>query len=505
MGVVTSPEISKLSQLQIDADKDWQGYNITNLGSQGYDVHKKLLEINKKGFGHICGTTEKPTINEQYDNITDTWSIKAYKNNSYDNGAGFSLSSYGYVTGGCYEGYGKTATERYDPISDSWQIKANLNQKRFYNAAFSLKGYAYTAGGQSSVTAGNLSSVERYDDIANLWTVKASLGTARRGLGAFSLDGYGYVVGGIGGSAITEQYDDVADSWTTKANLNTGRDRFAYFALNGYGYVAAGYSDGSKLNTILSGTAFTGGGNYLVRFGNRENSRFCFQSPKMYSVIVEDATDITKVGKAVVQLKPHFVIDKLGGDRFLVNVNMGLGFTAGGFTDSNSAVTEKYDDIANSWTTKANLNTARNALAGFSLNGYGYTAGGTGGTNVTEKYDDTADTWTTKANLNTARGCLAGFSLNGYGYTAGGYTSSNSAVTEKYDDIANSWTTKANLNTARRYLTGFSLNSYGYTAGGLTSSNSAVTEKYDDIANSWTTKANLNTARQGLAGFSLKI
>ncbi len=138
---------------------------------------------------------------------------------------------------------------------------------------------------------------------------------------------------------------------------------------------------------------------------------------------------------------------------------------------------------------------------------FGYTTGGLdpsfANSAVTEKYADVANSWTAKANLNTARYNLAGFSLNGFGYTAGGSTGSNSAVCEKYDDVANSWTTKANLNTARYNLAGFSLNGFGYTAGGTTGSNSAVTEKYDDVANTWTAKANLNTAIYNLAGFSL--
>ena len=87
------------------------------------------------------------------------------------------------------------------------------------------------------------------------------------------------------------------------------------------------------------------------------------------------------------------------------------GYTAGGNTTPD---TEKYDDVANTWTVKANLNTARRYPAGFSLNSYGYTAGGYNGFySITEKYAAAANTWTVKANLNTARYGLAGFSLNG--------------------------------------------------------------------------------------------
>ena len=68
----------------------------------------------------------------------------------------------------------------------------------------------------------------------------------------------------------------------------------------------------------------------------------------------------------------------------------------------------------------------------------GYTAGGYSTIVVTEKYDDVGDIWTIKANLNTGRYRLSGFGLNGYGYTAGG----SPCAVEKYDDVENIWTTK---------------------------------------------------------------
>jgi len=109
---------------------------------------------------------------------------------------------------------------------------------------------------------------------------------------------------------------------------------------------------------------------------------------------------------------------------------------------------------------------------------YGYTAGGwvtgTGISAITEKYDDVANTWTAKANLNTARADLAGFSQNGYGYTAGGYVAAVSAVTEKYDDVANTWTAKANLNTARNHLAGFDIPAAAATISGYVKSRSGI-------------------------------
>ncbi len=173
------------------------------------------------------------------------------------------------------------------------------------------------------------------------------------------------------------------------------------------------------------------------------------------------------------------------------------GYSVGGTTDTNEV--EKYDNVLNTWTVKTDLNTGRSKIVGFQLNGYGYAVGGSF-EQTTEKYDDVLNTWTAKSLINTGTDGSAGFSLNSYGYYTGGFD--NVTTTQTYDDISDTWTTKATLNTGREYLSGFMLNSYGYVAGGYATDYSNVTEKYDDISNTWTNKATLNTAREFITGFS---
>jgi len=191
----------------------------------------------------------------------------------------------------------------------------------------------------------------------------------------------------------------------------------------------------------------------------------------------------------------------------------GYGYTVGGSTGSNSSVTEKYNDTTDIWSPRANLNTARYSLAGFSLNGYGYAIGGYNGTasysNRTEKYDDTTNTWSPTINLIIARYSHAGFSLNGYGYVTGGWSPTLGgmlAISEKYNPSTNSWTnlgSSAWINNGRWQLAGFSLNGHGYVAGGDDFfATYASTEMYSDTTNTWTIKASLNTAKTGLTGFS---
>jgi hypothetical protein len=175
----------------------------------------------------------------------------------------------------------------------------------------------------------------------------------------------------------------------------------------------------------------------------------------------------------------------------------GYGFTSCGYTNTYVGTTERFDDIANSHTARANA-TARDRLTGYAFGGYGFTSCGYTGSNVgtTQRFDDTANSHTARANA-TARSYLAGYAFGGYGFTSCGYTSSNVGTTQRFDDTANSHTARANA-TARSYLAGYAFGGYGFTSCG---SSTGTTERFDDIANSHTARANA-TARDRLAGYA---
>jgi hypothetical protein len=177
----------------------------------------------------------------------------------------------------------------------------------------------------------------------------------------------------------------------------------------------------------------------------------------------------------------------------------GYGFTSCGYINGNSGTTERFDDVANSHTARANA-TARYGLAGYAFNGYGFTSCGSG-TGTTQRFDDVANSHTARANA-TARSYLTGYAFGGYGFTSCGHTGSGSGVgtTERFDDVANSHTARASA-TARRELAGYAFNGYGFTSCGYTGSSVGTTERFDDTANSHTTRANA-TARRDLAGYA---
>jgi hypothetical protein len=178
----------------------------------------------------------------------------------------------------------------------------------------------------------------------------------------------------------------------------------------------------------------------------------------------------------------------------------GYGFTSCGYTSSIVGTTERFDDTANSHTTRANA-TARRYLTGYAFGGYGFTSCGYTGDIVgtTERFDDVANSHTARANA-TARIYLTGYAFGGYGFTSCGYTTAAVGTTERFDDVANSHTARANA-TARRYLAGYAFGDYGFTSCGYTTAAVGTTERFDDVANSHTARANA-TARYDLAGYA---
>ncbi len=186
-------------------------------------------------------------------------------------------------------------------------------------------------------------------------------------------------------------------------------------------------------------------------------------------------------------------------DRGLVRINGGFGFTSCG---NMTGTTERFDDAANTHTGRANA-TARNYLAGYSLNGLGFTSCGNTGVDVgtTERFDDAVNTHTARLAA-TVRDYLAGYSLGGKGFTSCGHIGAITGITQRFDDDANTHTARTAA-TARRYLAGYGMNNYGFTSCGQDGGgNVGTTERFDDDANNHTARL-AATARQFPAGYSL--
>ena len=192
-------------------------------------------------------------------------------------------------------------------------------------------------------------------------------------------------------------------------------------------------------------------------------------------------------------------------------------YVIGGGLDNNvptNSVVE-YDPATGKWTKKADMPTARGLLSTAVMNGKIYAIGGARfweavpdvGLSTIEEYDPVADKWTEKADMPTARYVHTSSVVDGKIYVIGGATvfSFVSAV-EEYDPATDTWTKKANMPTATMLHSASVLNGKIYIMGGQiplplppsTIANSKV-EEYDPVTDTWTEKADMSTARCLLA------
>jgi N-acetylneuraminic acid mutarotase len=121
-----------------------------------------------------------------------------------------------------------------------------------------------------------------------------------------------------------------------------------------------------------------------------------------------------------------------------------------------------------------------------------------------EEYDPATDTWTTKADMPTARFGLSTSVVNGKIYAFGGARNcveSAFSTVEEYDPATDTWTTKADMPTARLYLSTSAVNGKIYAIGGTglacqgTGGPLWTVEEYDPATDTWATKAHMPTAK----------
>jgi len=112
------------------------------------------------------------------------------------------------------------------------------------------------------------------------------------------------------------------------------------------------------------------------------------------------------------------------------------------------------------WTTRADMPTARLALAASVVDGKIYAIGGRPDGALTTEYDPTTDTWTTKTRMPTARFCLATSVVDEKIYAIGGTPGPNRMfrTVEVYDPQTDTWTQKADMPRANCFFSANSTN-----------------------------------------------
>lgn len=132
-----------------------------------------------------------------------------------------------------------------------------------------------------------------------------------------------------------------------------------------------------------------------------------------------------------------------------------------------------------------------------------YTIGGqgiSGYSSKVEAYNPQTDTWSTKADLPTARSYFGCAQVNGKIYVMGGYNGGYLNSVYMYDTATNNWTEKYNLPVAMSAFTATAVGDKIYVIGGKTGTSASAIRNsvyvYDTVNNTWdTTRPNISTPK----------
>jgi N-acetylneuraminic acid mutarotase len=273
--------------------------------------------------------------------------------------------------------------------------------------------------------------------------------TARTVAGAGVINRTVYVIGGFSyaaGVPVTltsvEAFDPVSNTWTMRAPMPTAHGYLAAGVANGILYAVGGQFDPAGTSVILN-------------------------SVEAYDPLSDTWTTKTPMPTA----RRGVAIGVVGGILYAVGGELS---PAGSRTMSHAV--EAYDPASNSWSTRAPMPTARDALSVVVVDDVLYAIGGFDGLaylRTVEAYDPSTDSWTTRAPMPTKRAIAAALALNNRVYVVGGYTGITSRTVEMYDPATDRWTTKAPMPSARAGLVGGVVNGILYAVGGEVENGSA--------------------------------
>jgi len=176
-------------------------------------------------------------------------------------------------------------------------------------------------------------------------------------------------------------------------------------------------------------------------------------------------------------------------------------YAFGGWRMSVLSQVEVYDPMTDTWTQKADMPIPRHAPATSVVKGKIYVIGGySGGQRISrlDEYDPTTDTWTQKADMPTPRSHFSASTVNGKIYAIGG-SSGAGTIVEEYDPATDTWTKKANMPTSRYQLSTSVVNGKIYAIGGTGGGTAVAVEEYDPATDTWTRKADLPTPMDWLS------
>ncbi len=308
------------------------------------------------------------------------------------------------------------------------------------------------------------------DAAENSWTTKESMSTARGGLGVAVVNSKIYAIGGSNEDTqlgVTEEYNPVTDTWTTKKSMPTPRSGFAIVVYQSKIYCIGGTTGDSE--NYVSG--LTG-----------------------VNEVYDPATDTWETKKSMPTPRADLCANVVNGSIYCMGGKEYWSFDSY-YSEVN--ITEVYDPIEDSWTTKSSMPFPVFGYSSAVLDGKIYVIGGSrhltlgpdlDTTASNQVYDPVNDTWSTQTNLPLEESYGAAAATSGVIapkriYFVGGSTETTyNQVPYAYNSKLDEWSAGASIPTPRIYLGLAVVNDVLYAIGGFDGENWLnVTEQYTPL------------------------
>jgi N-acetylneuraminic acid mutarotase len=184
-------------------------------------IDDKIYLIGGKRYSNAAPYFNETNINEAYDPVNDSWSIKTSVSNSVQGYASAVANGKIYVMGGSLVSLSlentlmTSSNQVYDPQNNNWSLAQKLPTAVSYGAAAATEGFMapsriYCIGGYSGGAFSSL--VQVYDSANNSWSAGDPMPTARAYLGVVAVNDVLYAIGGFDGANwldVNEQYKPV--------------------------------------------------------------------------------------------------------------------------------------------------------------------------------------------------------------------------------------------------------------------------------------------------------
>jgi len=268
--------------------------------------------------------------------------------------------------------------------------------RRFLAAGLINNGIVLAVGGAQG--GNDLRTVEAYNYATNTWTTRRSMPTAREGLAIGVINRKLYAVGGSAAGRVlnvVEAYDQQTNRWITKAPMPTAREGLAVGIIN------------DRNNNV-----------FLCAVGGDDANGHFLRTVEVYNPL----TDIWTAKASMPTARSALAVGVVNGILYAIG-----GQNGAGVLNTNEA----YNPATNTWIAEPSMLTASSGLAAIGVNegfdGKLLAFGGDDGNgrflSKVQVYQPAIITWTTKANMPTARTGLAVAASRGNNafFAIGGY------------------------------------------------------------------------------------